>query len=146
MASKAVRIRSWVRVHVPTKDRNNKFLPKPAVDACKKRVEQLFKQHLDGYYKAPYYRIPGRGAYKSKGGEWIEEPVTLICGYGSAHAIRELVRALKEGLLVEMGQALKQESVAVESSVFGFELLFLDEGEKGGKDVEGRSKTERHKG
>jgi hypothetical protein len=46
-------------------------------------------------------------------------------------------------LLEEMGQALNQESIAVESSVFGLELLFLDEGENGDKNVEGRSKTER---
>lgn len=126
---------------MPTKDRHNEKLPDSLIEVWRSRVERLFEKHLTGYHVGPHYRI--EGAYATEAGDWIKEPNFLIRGSGRADAIRALVGELKAGLLEEMGQALNQESIAVESSVFGLELLFLDEGENGDKNVEGRSKTER---
>lgn len=124
-----LRYRSWIQVFVPTKDRHGRKLPKSDVKLWQSQVEQLFRQYLAGYNVGPHYRI--KGAYKTDGGDWISEPNFLVRGSGPTGAVRALAAALKESLLVEMGQALKQESVAVESSVFGFEVYYMDEGDHG---------------
>jgi len=138
---KTSRYRSWIQVFIPTRDRGGRRLPDAEVRLWRSRVEQLFRRHLGGYYVWPHYRISG--AYRTERGDWITEPNFLIRGAGPADAIRALAAALKDEVLAAMGRALNQEAVAVESSVFGFEVYFLDEGENGNQAMEGRSDAER---
>lgn len=97
---------------------------------------------MGGYQVWPRYTI--EGTYQTKRGDWISEPSLLIRGSGPADAVRALAAALKDEFLVEMGLALNQEAVAVESSVFGFEMHLLDESDHGTKEMAGRSKAERN--
>ena len=66
----------------------------------------------------------------------------VVSAYGTANQIRTLVAAVQEELLVEMGRALDQESVAVESSTFALEMLYLDDNDHENNVVEGCSESE----
>lgn len=142
MPSREMRYRSWVKVLVPTKSQHNKTLPKAEWEPWVRRTEQLFRKHVNGYQVSPHYTYKIKGNYLTDSGQWITEPNWVVSAYGTAKTIRTLVKAVKEGLLVEMGRALDQESVAVESSTFGLEVLYLDDNDHETNVVEGCSEAE----
>lgn len=110
--------RSYVQLHVPTKDKDDNELPRTLVDSWIERAKQIFQENVKGYYISPFYRV--EGAYHSDGGKWIEEPNEIIKAFAPTEDCRRLIEAMENGFIEEMGVALKQESIGVESSLEGF--------------------------
>jgi len=131
-----------VKVLVPTKSQHDKTLPEAEWEPWVRRTGQLFEKHVTGYQVSPHYKYEIEGNYLTDSGKWMREPNWVVSAYGTAKAIRTLVAAAKEELLVEMGRALDQESVSVESSMGGFEQYPIKDDDDETNVVEGCSEAE----
>ncbi len=117
--------RSYVQLFVPTKDDQGKKLSKKDIGHWKKRAKAIFQKHVDGFYVSPYYIASGH--YKSSRENWISEPNYIIKTYAPAQACRDLIKALEEEIIPQMGRALSQESIGLESSIEGFALYDIED-------------------
>lgn len=106
---------------------NGKSLPRTTIEVWRRKAENLFQQHVEGYYLSPVYRI--EGAFHSASGKWIRENNYVIKTYARAADCRKLIRALERDLIPQMGVSMAQESIAIESSVEGLAIynIFPDE-------------------
>ncbi len=116
--------RSYVQLFIPTKDKDGKNLSKSTVKEWQQQAENLFQQHVGGYYVSPVYSIAG--AFHSASDEWIKEPNYLLKAFAPVSDCRNLLRALEDDLIPLMGVGMKQESIAVESSLEGLAIYDIE--------------------
>lgn len=114
--------RTYVQLFIPTRDKDGKKLAGTTVGNWRRRAEALFRQYVKGYYVSPVYRI--EGAFHAASGAWIKEHNFIIRTYAPAADCRRLLRALERDFIPEMGVAMAQESIAVETSFEG--MVFYD--------------------
>lgn len=117
MAVTKTTYRHYVALFLPTKDKNGVPIPEENVASWRNRAEDIFRTHVGGYYVALSYSV--RGNFRSSGGEWISEQNFIVKAFGPRHAIRKLIKALENEIIPQLGIALNQESVALESSIEG---------------------------
>ncbi len=109
--------RDYVQVFIPTKDEHGRPLSKVEVAIWQDLVAGVFRRFVEGSYTSPYYAA--KGDFLASSGEWISEPIFIIKAFAPRKACRELIDALENEVVNQMGVALRQESVALESSLEG---------------------------
>lgn len=120
MPLQRTRYSDYVQIFIPTKDNHGDPLDPQEVLHWRELVEEVFRQHVPGFYVSPYYTIQGN--FRSAEGSWIQEHNYVIKTYASREACQSLIQALEEEVIEPLGMALRQESIGVESSIEGLVL------------------------
>ncbi len=105
---------------MPTKDRRGHSLPQASIRLWQRKIEDVFRRFVCGFYIAPYYTLSGN--FFSSDVAWIEEPNYVIKAFAPRHVCESLLRALESEVIEPMGMALDQESIAIESTLDGLVL------------------------
>jgi hypothetical protein len=122
MAVRKRSYRDYVQVIVPTRDRVGDPLPTALVDRWKELIRTTFKQYAEGLYVSPYYVVEGEFFSSQK--EWISEHNYVVKTFAPPAVCRKLITALERDIVKPMITELRQECVAVESSLDG--LVFYE--------------------
>jgi hypothetical protein len=109
--------RDYVQVIVPTKDKIGYPLPTALVDRWKELIRATFKRYAEGLYVSPCYVMEGE--YFSSQKEWIKEHNFVVETFAPPTVCRNLIEVLETEIVERVITELRQESIAIESSLDG---------------------------
>jgi len=114
----------YVKVFIPTKNLSG-AIQNEQIETWKDKTREVFKRFVSGYYFSQCFQIEG-DFFSSKSNEWCPETNWVVVTYAPRESCKELIAALEDEIVGQMGAALQQESIGIESSIEGFAIYEIE--------------------